>query len=104
MGQTLRERAAARKTVETPTAPEPPEYVATMTLARLSAVVREAIAAQHTPAPEYRSDIDEARRLDIGVSTLRRMATDGCPHVYCGDRRRWRAADVDAWLRSRGAR
>jgi excisionase family DNA binding protein len=81
----------------------------------LSAIVRSALApeidrlfdllAAEPKVPDYRDRHAEAQRLDISLSTLDRLCRDGLPFLHVGDSRRFRAADVDAWLdqRSKGA-
>lgn len=100
MDERLLARAAARKTDET-TAPAP-QFVATMTIEQLRDAIRAELAAAIAPRPEYVDDTGLARHLDTGIAAVRRLAAESAPHVYVGDRRRWRLADVDAWLRDRG--
>lgn len=83
----------------------PTEIIVT-TRAELEKLIDAAIAkalGAVPKEPDYRDDAAEGRRLDVSISTIKRMVGEGMPHVYMGDRRRYRAADVDAWLKTRVA-
>lgn len=69
-------------------------------------VIREELAVLRAEPPpvEYRGRNEEAQRLRISVSTLDRLVRDGMPCVHIGDSRRFRAADVDAWLAAESLR
>jgi hypothetical protein len=99
--RTVPDRASTRKTDETPT-PTPQFVVAT--IEQLRDAIRAELAAAIAPRSEYVDDTGLARHLDTGIAAVRRLAADGAPCVHIGDRRRWRLADVDAWLRDRGQR
>jgi predicted DNA-binding transcriptional regulator AlpA len=66
----------------------------------LPAIVAEAIAG--CPAePEYVDSAAICQKLTISRSTLSRMVLEGAPCLRIGDTRRFRLADVIAWLQSR---
>ena len=62
----------------------------------------EAIAAANDPEPlpEYFDRAGIARQLSTSVTNIDRLCHEGLPYVRLGDMRRFRLADVRAWLES----
>lgn len=73
----------------------------------ISNAVQEALEAQHEAEQGPLLLLDRramARALGVGVDTLDRLRSEGCPEVLVGDMPRFVPGDVLTWLRSRGSR
>ncbi len=55
------------------------------------------------PRPELRESDAMARELSISRSTLDRLVNRGLPYIRVGDVRRFRTAEVMAWLEEQQA-
>lgn len=91
---------------EVSVAPASPDPLSEVLKAVMRSVLREELAElrealTESPKSEYRDRQQEAQRLGISIATLDRLCREGLPFVYVGDSRRFRAAEVDAWLDTR---
>lgn len=81
-----------------------PQYVATMTAEELGELVEQRTARvleSQRPPPEYLTRQRLAEVLDVSLAIVDKDTRDGCPFVYVGDSKRYRLADVHAFLEAR---
>lgn len=91
---------------EASVAPASPDPLSEVLKSVMRSVLREELAElrealTEPQQSEYRDRQQEAQRLGISIATLDRLCRDGLPFVYVGESRRFRAAEVDAWLDTR---
>lgn len=76
------------------------EAVATRLADRLLDGLIPALAeAVSQPRPELITPADLAMALSVSSATVTRLVQRGCPHVLLGSARRFRLAEVVAWLK-----